>query len=146
MSNAEIKEPDCSLLVVADEGSDGDMLVSIEAQSFGFQGSAGGHVLGSEWRRFIAQLQLLEDTRKGRATFSSAYPGEFELRFSSVDSQGHLGVTGVLRDRKSVDEWRQQSLEFAFEFDPSKLAVFLASLKEAQQTAATDRAERRRSG
>jgi hypothetical protein len=103
-----------------DDGS-GDYLVSIEAEAEGFKGHADGHVTGSDLRAFIASLEKLERSRKGKARLISALPGEFEVTVEAVDSVGHMGVAGVLRYTVPGDERPSQILQFAFDFEPSQL-------------------------
>jgi hypothetical protein len=72
------------------------------------------------------------------ARLISAMPGEFDLEVKSIDSKGHMGVSGVLSYRRlGVEQWPVQQLRFAFEFDPSKLSAFVAAAS-AQQCAAGD--------
>lgn len=125
-------------LTAVEDGS-GDFLVSVEARSRGFSGHADGHVVGADWHSFVRQLSVLEAERKGEAHLISATPGEFDIEIKSLDSRGHLGVSGILSYRCPGDEERfLQRLNFAFEFDPSKLAAFASAAVSAQQHAAGD--------
>jgi hypothetical protein len=104
----------------AGDGS-GDYLISIEAEAEGFKGHADGHVTGSDLRAFTEALEQLERSRKGKATLASAAPDEFEVIVHAIDKAGHMGAGGVLRYRRTGDEWPSQSLHFSFEFEPSQL-------------------------
>lgn len=129
MKSFSIGADGSSLLVTFEDDGAGDFLLSIEASSDGFSGHADGHVIGEDWERFVAELRCLESSRKGAARFASAFPGEFEFEIGSVDSVGHMGVSGVLRYRRvGVEQWPQQQLHFAFEFDPSLLASLMGQL------------------
>lgn len=136
MTSFTLTEKESSLLITCQSDATSDLLVAIEAKSEGFQGHADGHVPSAEWHKFEADLQRLDKTRKGGARFASAYPGEFEISVNAIDSRGHMGVSGVLRYRRvGVEEWPQQQLHFAFEFDPSKLALLVRSISTDQQNA-----------
>lgn len=125
MNPYSIQEGESSLGVCCAPDGCGDYLASIEVAVDGFSGHADGHVVGSEWLAFMDALARLEQTRKGEARFCSAFPGEFEVKIHSIDSRGHMGVSGLLRySRAGGDEWPHQALKFAFAFDPSKLPSF----------------------
>jgi len=139
MISISLSEKESSLLITCDSDGAGDFLVAIETKTDGFEGHADGHVVGAEWQQFVADLQRLEKTRKGVARFASASPGEFELSIKAIDSRGHMGVIGVLRYRRvGVEDWPQQQLQFAFEFDPSLLTSLVQSTTAAQQRAPGD--------
>ena len=122
MSSFSLSEGSASLKLLCEPDGDGDYLASIEVSVEGFTGHADGHIVGSDWRAFVDALRKLEKARIGEARVESAYPGEFELRFHSIDSKGHMGVSGSLRFSRSGGEvWPHQQLRFAFEFDPSNL-------------------------
>jgi hypothetical protein len=139
MTLIALSEKDSSLAITCDADGDGDYLVSVEAKTHGFAGHADGHVAGSEWEQFVVDLRKLEETRKGAARFGSALPGEFEVLVRAIDLRGHMGVSGVLQYRSiGVEDWSQQQLRFAFEFDPSLLPALVESANAAQQGAPRD--------
>jgi hypothetical protein len=134
MISFSLDERDSFLLVTVQGDSSGDFLVSIEARSEGFAGHADGHVVGADWQQFVNDLWRLEKTRQGTASFVSAYPDEFNLTVRAIDSRGHMGVMGMLRYRRvGVEDWPQQQLYFAFEFDPSRLTSLIQSISAARQ-------------
>jgi hypothetical protein len=128
MRSWSLQEGSSSVEIDCDRDDDGDFVVSIRASVEGFVGHAGGHVVGAEWTSFLDALRRLELTRKGEARFASAYPGEFELRVHSIDSRGHLGLSGMLRFGRRAEEWPHQQLRFALEFEPMKLPLFVRSI------------------
>jgi len=129
MSVCSLREGKSSLTLSSTPDGSRDYLVSVEAAVNGFSGHADGHVAGRDWETFMADLERLEQARQGKACLASAAEGDFELTVHSIDSQGHMGVSGLLRYREAgVEDWPQQHLRFAFEFDPTKLAAFLHGL------------------
>ena len=132
MSAWSLQEGTASLELSCNSDGSGDYLASIEVCVEGFSGHAEGHVVGADWTAFVKALRRLDEMRKGEARFESAIPGEFELRIHSIDSRGHMGISGLLRyQRVGVEEWPHQQLRFAFEFDPSKLPAFTHSVSLA---------------
>jgi len=125
MSSWSLQEGTASLELSCESDGSGDYLASLEVRVEGFVGHADGHIVGAEWTAFVKALCRLEEIRKGEARLESAIPGEFQLRVHSIDSRGHMGISGMLRYRRvGVEEWPYQELRFAFEFDPSKLPEF----------------------
>ncbi len=125
MSTWSLQEGTASLELSCESDGAGDYLAALEVRVDGFSGHADGHVVGGEWDGFANDLRSLAQTCKGEARFESAIAGEFELRVHSIDSLGHMGVSGLLRYRRvGVEDWPQQQFRFAFEFDPSKLSAF----------------------
>ena len=106
---------------------DGDFLVSIEAESYGFTGHADGHVAENDFQQFVKSLRDLERTRLCDATLVSAMPGEFEVSIRSLDNLGHLAVQGKLSWDDGTYYEHVNQLTFSFEFDPSGLAAFVKS-------------------
>lgn len=43
-------------------------------------------------KRFLLDMEKLEETRQGEAVLQSMSPKEFELTISNIDGQGHLGL------------------------------------------------------
>jgi hypothetical protein len=105
---------------------DGDYFASLEVAVDGFADRAGGHIAGRDWIMFVDALRQLERTRKGEASFASAAQGEFELSVHSIDSKGHMGLSGLLGAGGS--NWPNQQLRFSCKFDPSKLSELLRSI------------------
>jgi hypothetical protein len=129
MISWSLEEGSASLKLTCESDADGGYLASIEASVDGFTGHADGHVAGRDLAAFVDALTRLEKSRKGEAKLESAASGEFELRLHSIDSRGHMGVSGSLRfSRLGGDYWPHQQLRFSFEFDSSKLAALLRSL------------------
>jgi len=48
-------------------------------------------------------------------------PGEFSIRVGALNGKGHMSVSGMLGYGRSP--WPKQTLNFAFEFEPSQLAA-----------------------
>lgn len=120
-----IREGESVLELKCQSDGSGDYLASIEVRVDGFAGHADGHIVGGEWTAFADALRTLEATRNGEARLASAMPGEFELRIHAINSRGHMGVSGLLHYRRvGADEWPDQQLRFAFEFDQAMLPAF----------------------
>ena len=100
---------------------DGDYIVAIDAKAYGFRGQADGHVVTDEFRKFAKDLVDLAKSRKGQASFSSAFPGCFDVTVRSTDSTGHLGVFGTLTAKPGTYSNEEQSLQFSLHFEPSQV-------------------------
>jgi len=121
MAKVSFTGEDAAFLLEWSEDGSGDYLVSIGAEAEGFRGHSDGHVVGADFRRFIEELERLDQLRSGKAQISSAAQGLFEVTIHSIDSAGHMGVSGVLRYLRTGPERPYQVIEFFFEFDPSQL-------------------------
>ena len=100
---------------------DGDYIVAIDAKAYRFRGQADGHVASDEFRKFAKDIVDLAKSRKGQASFSSAFPGCFDVTVRSTDSTGHLGVFGMLTARSGTDSDEEQTLQFSLHFEPSQI-------------------------
>ncbi len=90
------------------------------------RGFTGGHdsvwVLPTVFEQFVADLEILEQRRSGRATLSSASPEELELTLSNLDHAGHMIITGQLGRHIYVrDSSHTLKMLFAFELEPTRL-------------------------
>ena len=107
---------------------DGDFVVSCEARVRQFTGANAAVVVGSEWARFLSDLQVLERDRRGEAALRGSGFDELNLRVFAVDRAGHMAIEGELSDR-TVDEGAVLTLKFGpVVFDPSNLASLVAEL------------------
>ena len=100
---------------------DGDYVVAIEAKAHGFCGHADGHVVTGDFKKFAQDIVGLAGSRKGQASFSSAFPGSFDVTVRSTDSTGHLGVSGSLTAKSGTDSDEGQTLQFSLHFEPSQI-------------------------
>ena len=104
---------------------DGDYVLDILVGASGFSGFASGHVLAAEFDSFRDAVAMLERTRRGEAIIESVYEGEFLVKVYSVDSLGHIGVSGKVRGlRLSRSDMPDNELTFGFEADPASLVEF----------------------
>ena len=100
----------------------GDAYISISVESNGFAGKNDLWVDMASLISFCKGLSELERNRKGETCLTSMSPNELDLKVHSLNSRGHIGVSGktsynVLSENASFIH----SLEFGFEFDPSQL-------------------------
>jgi hypothetical protein len=102
-----------------------DVELSIEVASDKYRGHAFAWVASAEMNQFIAQLRELERTRTGSAQLTGMSPTKFRLRIYILDRQGHVALEGWISH--STRGQFMQSLEFAFEFDPTSLPKILAN-------------------
>ena len=100
--------------------SDDDLLLDVSVSVGGYAAADQAWVVGSDWRRFMQQLQQLERTRTGHAVLLGASPGDLDIKFAVVDAAGHMSVSGAVAWRTS--DGFLQRLEFGFFFDPGMLA------------------------
>ena len=100
---------------------DGDYVVAIDAEAHGFRGHADGHVVSDEFKKFAKGIVGLAESRIGRANFSSAFPGSFDVTVQSTDSTGHLGVFGSLTAKSGTNSDEEQTLQFSLHFEPSQI-------------------------
>lgn len=121
MKEIRLSASGASFLLTSESDGGEDYLVAIDAEADGFKGHTDGHVVGAAWQGFRQALAALEKTRKGEATLESAMPGEFSVRIGAINGRGHMGVSGCLAYARAG--WPRQSLNFAFEFEPSQLAA-----------------------
>lgn len=100
---------------------DGDFVVAVDARVFGFRGHSDGHVVLEEFKKFANDVVALAKSRKGQASFSSAFPEFFDVSIRSTDSKGHLGVFGSLSAKSGTDFDEDQKLDFSLRFEPSQI-------------------------
>jgi len=80
-------------------------------------------------QRFIAELQHLDETRKGSATLGSMSPNGFALELKAIDSWGHLGVGIRLeKDTRSMVGY-PDVVQTGFEVDPSSIPYLIKEIK-----------------
>ena len=78
---------------------------------------------------FLADLRLLERTRRGEAVLTSMSPGELRLRVYAVDRAGHLAVEATVGvGEMGAHEWQGRSVACSFPLDPSQLPGVLHSV------------------
>jgi hypothetical protein len=111
----------------------GDVCLSVAVRFDAFAGAASAWIDRDAWAEFVAQLQRLEQARRGEAILESITPGELRLRFHSLDLAGHMGVEGELvRFRYHRGGSGAVRLQFpTVEFDPGMLASLVAELRSA---------------
>jgi hypothetical protein len=102
----------------------GDAYITISVHSNGFSGKNDLWVGAEEFQEFCTSLVKLEKERKGEATLNSISPGKLSLKIYSVDSLGHLAISGTTGYEVANI---QHSLTFGFEFEPSQLVKAVAS-------------------
>lgn len=112
--------------------SKGDIYVIISLNSNSFSGKNDLWVMAKDFQSFCAALIKLEKERKGEATLTSISPGELELKFQSIDSLGHLAVSGTTG--YEIDNM-PHCVTFGFEFDPQELVKAVATPLVKQNSA-----------
>ena len=106
--------------------SHGDALISLSIHSNGYSGHNEVWIGSEELQEFCTSLLKLEKERKGDATLSSISPGELYLKLYSVDSVGHLAISGkTAYEIISSNTQILHSVEFGFEFEPSQLVKLI---------------------
>ncbi len=100
---------------------DGDYVVAVDAKAYGFRGHADGHVVLDEFKIFAKDVVALAKSRKGQASFASAFAGFFDVTVRSTDSTGHLGVFGSLTSKSGAHLDEDQTLQFSLHFEPSQI-------------------------
>ena len=100
---------------------DGDYIVAVETEAYGFRGQADGHVASDEFKKFAKDIVDLAESRKGEASFSWALSGCFDVTVRSTDSTGHLGVFGTLAAKSGTDSNEEQTLQFSLRFEPPQI-------------------------
>ncbi len=115
----------------ADLPSAGDVELSVEVASEQFSGHGFAWVAAPALAAFLAQLRELETRRQGEAVIEGLSPGEFRLRFWSVDRSGHVAVGGLVTKlvHKGEGSPYRHAVEFGFEFDPTLLPRVLAGFQ-----------------
>ena len=109
----------------------GDVEFRVVVESHGFGGTGLAWVSAAALRAFSGQLARLESTRQGVATLESMSPGELLIRVLSINSRGHMAVTGRLGRHIQPGEAGPytHAVEFGFEFDPTTLPAIVAAIK-----------------
>lgn len=107
----------------SDEPYDRDWLAARASVAVGgFAGRSAGLVRAGDFPPFLAALERLNRSLRGRADFETL-EGWFALRLTG-DGLGHVGVEGELKDGPAG----AQALRFGFELDQTALAAPLAAL------------------
>ena len=106
---------------------EGDLLLEISVNSSGYSAADQVWVHSGQWRRFIQELNELEESRQGRATLEGLSPRELMLVFQSTDPLGHMAVAGTLGWHKP--NGFAHKIAFGFAFDPTRLPVVVRELK-----------------
>lgn len=137
-----IREGDDSIEIVAVERvpdhmpTPGDTRLEVVVTSGGFSGRSSAWVDNDRLCAFVRQLSaLLKDRGQGAADLESISPGEFVLRIESVDSLGHIAVSGRLAKRMYAGECGPylHAVEFGFEFDPTALSEIVATFEAIKE-------------
>jgi len=106
--------------------SQGDAYLTVSVSSNGYTGQNDLWVDQRAFRAFCSALVALEKNRKGEAILESMSPDELSLRVHSVDSCGHMAVSGITGyDVQREHRLFRHSVQFGFEFDPSQLLEVL---------------------
>jgi hypothetical protein len=103
----------------------GDACFAAEVSSGGFSGRGSSWVEALALDGFLTALRSLEHTRKGEAQMESMSPGELRLRVYSLDSLGHIALSGRIAERNNA-------VEFQFELDPSYLSQIAGALERSR--------------
>jgi len=98
-----------------------DHVVTVDAKAYGFRGHADGPVELDAFKKFAKDIVKLAKARKGQATFSSAFPGFFDVTVRSIDGVGHLGVFGSLTAKSGTEFDEDQKLQFSLHFEPAQI-------------------------
>jgi|GEM_PF-1656407 len=81
---------------------------------------------------FIAQLQTLDEQRKGTAKMLSIFSESFSLEILAIDGWGHLATRiRIEKANYSANGYQDtEILQTGFEIDPSSLPAVIKGLKE----------------
>jgi hypothetical protein len=120
----------------AESPSAGDVELSVAVASAGFTGHGFTWVAADRLSAFLDRLSGLEECRRGEAVLEGMSPDEFRLRVWSVNRRGHMAIGGrVTRRVYGAEESPYcHALEFAFEFDPTRLPEVLAGFRNIAQS------------
>jgi hypothetical protein len=80
-------------------------------------------------QRFIAELQHLDETRKGLSILGSISPNGFTLEIKAIDGWGHLGVGIKLEKDTRSPVGYPDVLQTGFEIDPSSIPYLIKEIK-----------------
>ncbi len=112
----------------------GDLRLSVRVCSKGFSGSSALWVDARSFQQLLVDLRVLETTRQGSARLEAlGSPDEFWMEFRAIDRAGHMAVFGRLCRWEYLStgaEGYDQSLEFGFEFCPSRLPAVLSAFEK----------------
>ena len=106
----------------------GDVRLYVRLACEGFMGTGSSWIDRDVWRRFLRDLERLDDRRDGEAVVESMSPKELRLRIFVTDRAGHVAVDGQVRTQ-SIRDLRWQF--GAIQFDPTLLPSLLAELRAA---------------
>ena len=88
----------------------GDACFTAEVSTGTFSGRGSSWVEALALDDFLSALRSLDHTRKGEALIESMSPGELRLRVYSVDSLGHVALSGRIAEGNGAVEparsWR----------------------------------------
>ena len=103
----------------------GDACFTAEVSTGTFSGRGSSWVEALALDDFLSALRSLDHTRKGEALIESMSPGELRLRVYSVDSLGHVALSGRIAEGNGA-------VEFQFELDPSYLSQIVRAIERSR--------------
>lgn len=89
---------------------------------------------GAHYAEFLAQLEKLEQSRKGEAVLRSMSPEDLRICLKSISHPGAMSVEGFIGWSSGGSPVK---LSFAFAFDPGDLQTFLREAEALERASAT---------
>jgi hypothetical protein len=105
-----------------------DVLISVSVLVHRYSAADEAWIVGSDFKRFLQQLENLEVKRQGNAILEGASPDEFTIEFFSIDRAGHMAVKGHVGWHNT--ERHFQRLHFGFSFEPDKLPTLVLEFRQ----------------
>lgn len=106
------------------------LVISLKTEEFSGNFNRSIWVSAIEVKGFIQQLKKLDETRNGKAVFSSLSPNEFSLTIKNLDDLGHLCACLFLKKNSPLIRDYKDSFSFNFEIDPTSIPYLIKSLSQ----------------
>jgi hypothetical protein len=87
-------------------------------------------ISSSDIEKFLSELSILDEQRKGQVTLESMSPGELELTVKAIDGLGHLSVTCYYIKEDRIDNDYSYSIKVEFRIDPTSIPAIKRELLE----------------
>ena len=75
----------------------------------------------SDIEKFLSELSILDEHRKGQVTLESMSPGELELTIKAIDNLGHLSVICHYIKEDRVNNDYSYTIRVEFRLDPTSI-------------------------
>lgn len=99
-----------------------DVRLKVVVKSNGFTGGTKCWVISEAMQVFCQSLINLNEKRSGSALLESMSPGELAINVHSIDTLGHMAVSGKLGCLKYTEHTTfKHRVSFGFELDPNQI-------------------------